>query len=383
MPVPFKRFQTLVNDQVTATQASSSTPIDFNVGTVELALIEANSGMGMWLQLLVNAVLSEARAQTSTGVDLDTWMAQFPNTYTGGQFTRLPATQSTGNCTFSRFSTSGQALVPVGSQVKTTNLLLQFTVIADTSNPNFNIGLNSYVMGAGIGSTLAKVQCETPGVSGNVSAGLITVISSAITGVDTVNNLLPFTNGVAIESDAAFRARFAMYMQSLSRGVLLAYAFVLASIPQITRYNVVENLTFGGSPEPGFVYTVIDDGTGSPPPSLIAQAEAAIATVRGLSILNAVYLPSTITVNISMDLVISSLGTQPAVTTAVTTALTTFINGLQFNASVIYTRLFEVIYDSSQYIVNIDNLLVNGGTTDLAGNNNTIFFVGTITVSYI
>ena len=40
-------------------------------------------------------------------------------------------------------------------------------------------------------------------VAGNVQPGAITVLSSAIAGVDTVTNALALTNGVDAESDAA------------------------------------------------------------------------------------------------------------------------------------------------------------------------------------
>jgi len=197
MPIEFKSFETLVQDQVVAIQGATMENIDFNVGTVELAQVEANAGMGIWLEYLANAILAQARAQTSQGADLDTWMAQF-------RFYRVGAVAASGNCTFSRFTTTESAVVPVGTVVKTTDFATSFTVIEDTTNPNFNILLNGYVMIAGVGSTLAKVQCNTAGTIGNVVANEITFISSTVPGVDTVTNLLPFTNGKEAESDASF-----------------------------------------------------------------------------------------------------------------------------------------------------------------------------------
>lgn len=390
MAIPFKSFETLTNDAVTAVQASSDTPIDFNAGTVELALIESNSAMGVVLEYQCNDLLSQARAQTCQGVTLDTWMAQYYNTYTNTPFQRLPAVAASGNCTFSRFTTTSQALVPVGTVVKTSNFNIQFSVIPDNTNPNYNPSLNAYVLAPSVSSTSAKVECVTPGISGNVGANQITLIVSVVPGIDTVTNLLPFTNGKSAQSDASFLQSFVLYMQSLSRATLLSYAYVLNQIPEITRYNVVENQTFIGGTQLGFVYTVIDDGTGTPPPDLITKAEAAIETVRGLAIQNAVYSPNVITAIISVDLLINPSASQSDVTTAVTNALTIYINTLPIlNSSsnlpnvLSYSKLYEVIYDASAQIVNAENLLLNGSTIDLPGAVNSVFIAGSITIGYI
>jgi len=377
MNVPFKSFQQLVNDQVVATQAASNEPIDFNVGTVELAAIEANSGMGMFLQFLFSIILSYARAQTSEGAALDSWMAQF-------QLIRLAAVAATGNVTFSRQLTTGTVLIPaITTKVKTTDFSLQFTVIADATNPDFNPGLNSYVMLNGVSSINAKVRCDTPGAIGNVGANVITFMATPVGGVNTVNNSNPFTNGKNAESDAAFRARFVLYFNSLSRAVLIAYAYVIASIPEITRYNVVENETFSGDDQPGYVYVVIDDGTGVPPPELLDRAYQAIQTIRGLAILNDVFAPAVTNANIVVDLSISPLTTEATIEELVTNALYEYINKLPFNSTLYYSKLYEIIYDASPYILNATNLTLNGGTADIAGAVNQIFLVGTITIGFI
>lgn len=374
--LPIKSFQTLVNDQVTAIQAASNAEFDFATGSIPLALVEANASMGIWLEYLINAVLALARASTSTGVNLDSWMAQF-------QFTRLPATQASGNVVFSRFNTTGSASVPVGAQVKTTNFAQAYTVIADPTNPNYNPSLMAYILNSGISTTDAKVQAINAGTQGNAVPNTITVISSPITGIDNVNNTAAIVNGQDAESDDAFRARFILYINSLSRAVKLAVENALAGIPAITRYGIVENQTFAGGSQPGFFYAVIDDGTGTPPPSLIAQATAAIERVRGLSIQFAVYAPLTLNVNITVDLTIDPTADQSTVTSLVTTALTTYINTLPFDAVLPYTKVYEVIYDASPNILNVTNLTVNGGSVDLPAVPNQIFVADIITVSYL
>jgi len=377
MPIEFKSFQTLVNDQVTAVQGATATPIDFNVGTNELALVEANAGMGVFLEYLANWILALARAATSTGVDLDSWIAQFP------MKPRLAGVKSSGNVQFSRFTASSSATIPVGSLVKSTDFTLSFEVIADDTNVYYNSSLKAYVIPALTTQIPVKVQCLTAGTIGNVSPNVITVIASPISGVDTINNLVAFTNGKNSETDAELRARFILYINSLSRAVLIAYANAISSIPEIIRYNVVENKTYAGAVQEGYVYTVIDDGTGSPPADLIDKAYAAIQTVRGLAIQNDVFGPDPQAVNIIIDLTILPVTTEAVITELVTDALSNYINNLAFNEVLPYSRIFEIVYDASPYIINATNLTLNGGTTDLSGTENRIFIADTITVGYL
>lgn len=377
MAIPFQSFDTLVKNQVTAIQASSEQPLDFNTGTVELAMVQAQAAMGIWLEYIFNAVLAMARAQTSTGADLDTWMAQF-------KLYRLTGNPATGNCTFSRTVTTSTAQINVGVRVSTSDFSAEFIVIPDVTNPNYNTGAQAYILNVGVASSLVKVMCTANGTIGNVSANTISVFNSPVIGISAVTNALPFVNGKNGETDAEFRARFVLYINSLSRAVLPAYAFQMASIPEITRYNVVENETFGGSPQPGYVYTVIDDGTGAPPPDLLARAYAAIQTVRGLAILNDVFAPNTVSVNISVNLTISPLITQATVTQQVTDALVKYINFYPFNTVMPYSKFYELIYDASPgNIFNASSLLVNAATADLTGSPNTAYIVGTITIGYI
>jgi uncharacterized phage protein gp47/JayE len=377
MPIEFKSFQTLVNDQVTAVQGATATPIDFNVGTNELALVEANAGMGVFLEYLANSILALARAATSTGVDLDSWIAQFP------MKPRLAGVKSSGNVQFSRFTASSSATIPVGSLVKSTDFTLSFEVTEDDTNVYYNSSLQAYVIPALTTQIPVKVQCLTAGTIGNVSPNVITVIASPISGVDTINNLVAFTNGKNSETDSELRARFILYINSLSRAVLIAYANAISSIPEIIRYNVVENKTYAGAVQEGYVYTVIDDGTGSPPAALIDKAYAAIQMVRGLAIQNDVFGPEPQAVNIIIDLTILPVTTEAVITELVTDALSNYINNLAFNEVLPYSRIFEIVYDASPYIINATNLTLNGGTTDLSGTENRIFIADTITVGYL
>ena len=73
-----KDFDTLVEEQAAIVQGSSSRALlDFSIGSILRAIVEAYAAVAMWLQGLILSVLSLTRAATSSGSDLDSWMADF------------------------------------------------------------------------------------------------------------------------------------------------------------------------------------------------------------------------------------------------------------------------------------------------------------------
>src|SRR3954452_809264 len=114
-------FTQLLSNFAAAVQGAASALLDFNPGSVLLAIAEAVSGIVLWLQAIVLQLLTMTRASTSVGADLDTWVADYG-------VTRLPAAASTGQVTFSRFTATQQAVVPVGTMVQTGDGTQNFTV---------------------------------------------------------------------------------------------------------------------------------------------------------------------------------------------------------------------------------------------------------------
>ncbi len=100
-----------------------------------------------------------------------------------------------------------------------------------------------------------------PGTTGNVSAGGINAFTSApFTGAQ-VTNPLPFTNGLAAESDDAYRERIRQARQSRTRGTALAiqtFTIGITSTEENKRVLSASVVTHTGSGTVVF----IDDGTG-------------------------------------------------------------------------------------------------------------------------
>jgi len=358
MKLSLQNFSTLVEGMAAAVQGSAASLLDLTVGSVLRAILEANASVALWLQWLIVQVLATTRLATSTGGDCDSFGADFG-------FTRLPAVAASGQVTFSRFTPSVAALVPVGAEVSTAGNGQSFVVVADEGNPAYSAASNGYVLAAGIASVTATVVADVPGSAGNVQPGAITVLSSAIAGVDTVTNALALTGGMDAESDQAFRARFGNYLASLSRATTLAIGSAVAAIQQGLSYMITENLDQAGATQMGHFVVTVDDGTGSPAAGLLATVQQAVDAVRPVGTSFAVQGPVVEAANVAVTLVTSSPAAHAGAIASVAAAIEAYIAGLPVGATLSYTRLAQLAYDASGAVTNISTLLLNGGTADL------------------
>jgi uncharacterized phage protein gp47/JayE len=368
-----QNFTTIVQNTVTAIQGGASKLLDLTVGSVLRAIVEANAAVILWLQGLILQVQTLTRAATSQGSDLDSWVADYG-------LTRLPAVAATGQVTFSRFTATMQAVVPAGSLVQTADGTQQFSVPADTTNSAWNATLNGFVLAASVSSVTVGVQAVNAGTPGNVLAGTITSIAQPISGVDTVTNASAFTNGVDAETDTALRARFVLYLASLSKATKTAIGSAIANIQQGLEYTITEDFDYNGTYDPGFFYVVIDDGTGFPSSNLQATVANAIEAVRPVTSRYAVFAPVVVTANVSMTITSASGYTHSTVVGAVGTALTNFINTLPLGTELPYTQLASVAYGVAG-VVNVTAVLLNSGTSDLGATAKQVIKAGTISVA--
>jgi uncharacterized phage protein gp47/JayE len=366
-------FTVLVTNMVTAIQANATIALNLTVGSVLRAIVEAVAGMGLWLQAQIAYVLTITRAATSNGPDLDSFVNDF------GLY-RLAAAAAVGALTFSRFSTVGSAVVLPNSSVQSADGTQNFFVTIDTTNPAWNPAAGGYLMIPGVGSVTVPAQAVTPGAAGNVLANTVTVIAQPIQGVDTVNNAAAFLSGLDAESDSALRARFVLFINSLSKAILSAIQFAIASVQQGIQQTLMENYAYNGTYQPGYFYAVIDDGTGSPPTSLLTSVGQAIEAVRGFTIQYGVFSPVVVTANVNMDIDAAPGYTPNTVAANVSVALTNFIENLGLGNTLPYTQLAAIAY-SIPGVVNVTNVTLNSALADIDADNKHVIKPGTVTVS--
>ena len=270
--------------------------------------------------------------------------------------------------------------IPVGTTVKTSDGTQIFTVYADTTNTAYSSVLGGYNMAAGTSSVTVPVAAQAAGANGNVNAGSISLIASPVSGVDTVTNPAAFTNGSNFETDTALKARFQLFIASLAEGTVAAIKYAVVALQTGMQVAVHENVTTTGSTQAGMVTVYIDDGSGSPPASLVALAATAVNSVRAAGIQTAVYGATPLPANITMTLTTAAGYTHQTVIAQVAAALGAAINARGLEVTLPYTLLSSVAYGVAG-VTNVSGILLNSSTVDLIPSFGQTIKVGSLVIS--
>jgi uncharacterized phage protein gp47/JayE len=372
--LPLQNFSSLVSGMAAAVQGACQQLLDLTVGSVLRAVLEANASVALWMQWLIMLVLQTTRAATSTETDLDTWVADFG-------VTRLPGTAANGVVTMSRWTPTLQALIPVGALARTSDGGQAFAVTTDPTNTAWSASQNGYVVPAGVASVAVPVTAEGVGIAGNVQAGTVTLLATAIPGIDTVTNAAAFSGGLDAEADAALRARFSLFIDSRNRATVIAVQNAIISVQQGLAWALTENQDPSGAARPGFFTVTLNDGTGAPPQMLLQEVATAINLVRPVGTSFAVVAPQIVTVDVSLSLQVAVGAPVSVVLANIVSAITSFINGLAIGAGLPASRLVQVAYDADPGVTNVTGLLLNGSASDLTVGPMGLLAPGTITVN--
>lgn len=386
MTVTTKNKADLVAGMTAGIQALASGYVDFEVGSILLAIVEGVADVVLWLQGIFLVLLAVTRLATSTGSDADSFVADFSQNL---NFSRLAATPATTPLTFARFSDTSSTYVPVGATVQTPDGTEVFAVTTDPTNPAYSataggVGVPGYVMAISTASVIVPSQATTPGAASNVLAGTLTVITSSIPGVDTVTNAANATGGADAESDPAMRARFVNFINSLQSGTPLAVAYAVTQLGPTVTCSTVENYTYAGAYLPGFMYFVVNDGSGDPPGSLLTAATAAINAVRPVTSTYAVYGPTVLEATVSLTITAAPGYTKANLEPIVQAAIEAFIaagNGGTTGWTLAWSRIAQVAYDATPGVANVTAVLLNSGTADLVASNQQVIEPASVTVS--
>lgn len=373
-------FAGMVQRYVAAAQAAAQTALDFTVGSALLAIGEAVALTCLWLQYLALQIVALTRAATSTGSDLDSWMADFG-------VERIGSVASVGVLTPYRANPSVQVVIPVGWQVSTADGSVTVAVTLDTTNSAWSPTLNGYVLPVSANSINIPAQATVGGAAANVQAGLLTVIDSPITGIDSVSNSAAFAGGIDGETDAQLRARFPQYLASLRESNVPAVDYAVQTTPGVVRYFVVE----GKNPialtgQLGFFFVIADDGTGN----LSSALQNAIATnvnaVRGCGIPFSVVAPVVVIVNVSISITLAPNANGAGVQAAVQTAIIAYLSNFPLGGGTLsLTKLAQIAWDSAPQgsIANIPvaGIAINNSNADLTVATLQAVVAGTVSVT--
>ena len=364
MQLSLQNFSTLVSNMAASAQGACTTLLDVTVGSVLRALIESTASIALWLQYLILQVLSMTRLATSSGADADSWVADFG-------LVRLAPLSAIGSVVMTSFSPAAQsATIPTGALVKTGDGSQSFTV---TGGP--------YLRAQGTASVTVPVTASVAGIAGNVQTGSISLLGTAIPGIDTVTNLLPLTGGTAAETDQALRLRFVTYLNTRSQATEEAVANAIASVQQGLSYVIEENVTFAGVVLPGHFTVIVDDGSGNPPATLLAAVYAAIDLVRPIGSSFSVNAPILLNANVAFSITTIDPTSISQTEAAISSAVADYINGLSVGQALRFSRLSGLAYDASPNVMNVVSMTLNNGTADLGGQAGAVVRSQSITIT--
>lgn len=360
MTIPTKTIAGLVSDMTATWAAQTNTTPIFSSGDVLLAIFQAVSVQLDFLQAQVQLVLNLARAQTSTGADLDSWMQQF-------NFSRLPATNATGPELFQRSTpTTAPVVIPAGAIVQTVGGGVQYQVVEDTTQTSWSNAADGYVLAVGQSNVTATVQALVSGSTSNVLANQLIQFGSSVPGIDTITNPAPITNGIDAESDTAFRARFILYLATLAKATYAAILAAASSVQQGLLISLLENEEPDGETLLGSFTVIVDDGSGDPPESLLAAVYSAVDATRAFSVQPFVIGPSALPAAIVLSIRLIDSTTAAATGVAVQNAIAAMTNELAPGATLFLSAIITAtVAVSNVAAVNAASVTINGVAADL------------------
>ena len=369
MTLPTLTEQQMIDGMATTFGSQTGVPPVFQSGDVLLAIFQTVAVQLDFLQALVEQVVLLTRAQTSTGSDLDAWMAQFG-------LTRLPATYAEGLETFSASApVPGNVNIPAavltsgvytgGALVQSSNSGVVYQVIPNTANAAYDTPSNSYILQAGQTSVSVNIQAVNAGSASNVAAGALVVLASAVPGISFVNNSAPISSGVDAEIDAAFRTRFVAYLNTLAKATEAAVVEAALTVQQGLQITPVEYQDTSGNPLVGAFSLFVDDGSGSPPSGLITNVAAAVNATRAFGIRAFIAGPNVTAVSIAITIRIAAGYTLGTVEAAVQNAIVALVSSLLVNQT-LYVSSVEAAALSIAGVVSVKpGTTLNGVNADL------------------
>ncbi|MBO9539689.1 baseplate J/gp47 family protein [bacterium] len=359
MPIELRQYAEMMDSALSAVATRSGVPLALEPGSVVRAVLEAALLQDLYLQVLLLQVQAAGRASTATGADLDSYFGDF-------DFPRLPATYDVGQATFSRFTANGSSpTVPVGATIQSNAGQIAYAVLADPSNPDYDEALAGYPLPPDGTTVTATIQAVEPGSLSNVIAGILTVLTSAIPGVDEVVNLQPINNARDAETDTAYRARFVQFLNSLSKATAGAIDAAIEKVQQGLSWVKLENQTPDGAPRPGFFSVVAEDGSGALPTVTHDAISAAVEDVRPFTVGFGVFAPSIVEVSVSMTALLASNADEEKVRSNIRNAIASYLLGRGISGTVYFSRVVQLAIDASPDVIAVENVSLNGAPADV------------------
>ncbi|GBG11333.1 baseplate J protein [Paenibacillus agaridevorans] len=219
-----------------------------------------------------------------------------------------------------------------------------------------------YVVREKMGSGVFVLECETPGAAGNTYYGPLLPVDY-VNGLDRAELGDVLVPGEDDESDEALRARYLHRVRNPSSGGNAAdyrdWAMSVAGVGGAKVYPLWDG--------PGTVKVVIVDSDKRPAsPTLVAETAGQIETKRPIGAAVTVVSASAAPITVTSTVVLAAGYTLQAVTDAFAAALETHFRSIAFSASYVSIAGIGVLLLSVPGVLDYTGLTLNGGTGNVA-----------------
>lgn len=253
MPFQIKDFASIVAAQINHARSVTTKLTDFQPGSVARTLMEAPAVEVEELYLQMMLGLRDAIPVA---------------TFLSFGFERLPASYAAGYVSVSA------SVAPSAS----------FTVASGTvftaADGRQYVSTDDVEWVAGVSIVRIPVRATTLGVGGNVASGVITASDAFGAGYTVSNSTID--TGRDIETDAEREARFAEFIESVSRGTVVACLYGARQARVLdANGNIFEYVTRAGiNEQPGYVRIYVYSNLGVPSAALLSNGQLILDGTR-------------------------------------------------------------------------------------------------------
>ncbi|MDE2102099.1 MAG: baseplate J/gp47 family protein [Patescibacteria group bacterium] len=305
---------------------------------------------------------------------------------------RLGPDAASGTFTFTTYSPVGSTVTVPAGAIYASPTGVQFQVQA--GGPNYDSTTGGYDITAGNSSVDVPGLCLQEGIIGNVVAGTQFAPVGGQTSpippaIATISNASDLVDGLDTEPDSAYKARFTITVASGRTGTGLAIVAAALAVQSNIIYSYGDQVNPDGSAHPGFftLYVNLANSGTVAPPALVTACAAAVEAVRSAGISYAVLGPAIQPITVSASLTIKGNFSAASVIAAANAQWALFANatGLQPDTSLsrisIAAAYASLLRDTNlngvPCVADVQNLTLNGGTSDITAAFGTQLVAGT------
>lgn len=327
-----KDFNQIIEDMKAVLTAEYNNEIDLSETSILYIILKIVA-----LELANTWTFAEAQfyaafVDTAEGLDLDRVAALVG-------ITRNPPSRATVTVTFT--GTPATA-IPADTRLLTSEGTVFYTLVAD-------------VVGGG-GTVDIECAAFEPGNDGNVASAAINALETPIAGITGVTNTLAASGGEDEETDLLLRDRTKKAVLKEAKGTLTAIEQALLAYSGVESVLVTEDLT-------DHSIDIVLYGVTSPSSAIDDIIDATRPAGIGATWIN----PSQI--DIYIDATVSTTNPPGDAQTQIENAIIAHINGLDIGEDVIYTKLYDVIFNVGDWIDDVTSLTTGTAPAPVGTSN--------------